>query len=527
MGAVYQARQKQLDRIVALKILPPETAVGPGFAGRFAREARALAKLNHPHIVTLYEFGQTDGIYYFLMEYMDGLTLRQLLNLGRLSPAQALALVPQICDALQFAHNRGIVHRDIKPENLLLNKDGVIKIADFGVAKLIEPERGPGPGGEAENPASAGPGAGAGEPGPAFPLNPTGVIGTPNYMAPEQIEHPGMVDHRADIYSLGVVIYQMLTGELPGRNLEPPSKKVQMDVRLDEVVLRALEKNPELRYQQVSALKTEVETILNGLDKSSSKKVRRPMNEKMPVFIVIVVLLVAAGAVFTALTFWKSAGKSVYLPDLVATWTVTGKDPVGTNTATLTDISLVNGKMGRAFSLNGVTSHIKIPASGSLDVGKGDGFTLAAWINCTDLTHLNPIFEWNRGDGRTWEGVHFYAYSGGSLLGNVVDDSGNVFVHGFYSAPGLITPHVFCQVALTYDKTAGVEAMYLNGKLVAQRAIGNIKPSTSDDLYLGCRPPTQGETYHFSGTLEKPEVYDRALSAGEIQAAYTADLNSR
>src|SRR5207247_6347439 len=114
MGAVYKARQKQLDRIVALKILPPGISDEAAFAGRFTREARALAKLNHPNVVTLYEFGQTDGLFFFLMEFVDGVDLRQLLQAGRVAPREALAIVPQICDALQYAHDHGIVHRDIK-----------------------------------------------------------------------------------------------------------------------------------------------------------------------------------------------------------------------------------------------------------------------------------------------------------------------------------------------------------------------------------------------------------------------------
>ena len=136
MGAVYKARQKELDRLVALKILPPGIGRDAAFAGRFAREARALAKLNHPGIVTLYEFGRVDGsdsqpstlnlqpLYYFLMEFVDGVNLRQLLHAGRIAPREALAIVPQICDALQFAHDQGIVHRDIKPENILLDRRG-------------------------------------------------------------------------------------------------------------------------------------------------------------------------------------------------------------------------------------------------------------------------------------------------------------------------------------------------------------------------------------------------------------------
>jgi tRNA A-37 threonylcarbamoyl transferase component Bud32 len=239
MGAVYKARQPRLDRLVALKILAPEREQDPAFASRFEKEAQALARLSHPNIVTIHDFGETNGMYYLLMEYVDGVTLRQLLDAGRVSPREALAIVPQICDALQFAHDRGIVHRDIKPENLLMDRLGRVKVADFGLAKLV--------GGAAPDFSAD---ADAGK-----------VLGTPSYMAPEQTDDPGAVDHRADIYALGVVFYQMLTGELPGQRLEAPSSKVHIDVRLDEVVLRALAANPEMRYQQASLLKTQLETI--------------------------------------------------------------------------------------------------------------------------------------------------------------------------------------------------------------------------------------------------------------------------
>jgi serine/threonine protein kinase len=270
MGVVYKARQKRLDRLVALKILSPKIGQDPAFAERFTREARAMGMLNHPHIVAVYDSGQTGGeglpqsplppgggqgegaslpstsgaggeggLYYFLMEFVDGVNVRRLLDTGTLAPEEALAIVPQICDALQYAHDHGVVHRDIKPENVLLDKEGRVKIADFGIAKLV--------GREAKGLTLTGAGQ---------------IVGTPQYMAPEQIEHSLQVDHRADIYSLGVVFYQMLTGELPIGRFAPPSKKVQIDVRLDEVVLRALEKEPNLRYQQASEVKSEVETIV-------------------------------------------------------------------------------------------------------------------------------------------------------------------------------------------------------------------------------------------------------------------------
>jgi len=263
MGVVYQARQKTLNRLVALKLLAPERVNDTKFAERFTREAQALAALNHPNIVTIYDFGQAGGFYYLLMEFVDGVNLRQLLRARKFTPEEALAIVPPLCDALQFAHDRGIVHRDIKPENLLLDKTGRVKVADFGIAKMLGGE------GRAGNPLPAGVAdetsagaqaaatAAASEPGA---LTGEQTVGTPGYSAPEQKTDPQRVDSRADIYSLGVVFYEMLTGELPGRKIEPPSHKVHIDVRLDEVVLRALEKKPELRYQQVSEVKTIVET---------------------------------------------------------------------------------------------------------------------------------------------------------------------------------------------------------------------------------------------------------------------------
>jgi hypothetical protein len=172
-----------------------------------------------------------------------------LLAAGRVAPREALAIVPQICDALQYAHDQGIVHRDIKPENILLDRKGRVKVADFGVARLMATQVDT-TSAASENSLITASLTDAGK-----------IVGTPQYMAPEQRQRPGETDHRADIYSLGVVIYQMLTGELPDVRMEPPSKKVLLDVRLDQIVLRALEKEPDRRYQQVSEIKTSVETI--------------------------------------------------------------------------------------------------------------------------------------------------------------------------------------------------------------------------------------------------------------------------
>ncbi|MFT3782618.1 MAG: protein kinase [Nibricoccus sp.] len=239
MGAVYQARQPSLDRHVALKLLTPPAGDTRGFSERFTREARALARLTHGNIVAVHDFGEQGGHYFLLMEFVDGVTLRDLIEDQGITPPKALAIVPKICEALQYAHEQGVVHRDIKPENILVDRRGEVKIADFGIAKIINPAQ--------------------------PPTHLTGAhdrIGTPHYMAPEQVEGSKSVDHRADIYSLGVVFYELLTGELPLGRFAPPSRKVQIDVRLDEVVLRSLEKEPERRFQRAADVKTRVETIV-------------------------------------------------------------------------------------------------------------------------------------------------------------------------------------------------------------------------------------------------------------------------
>ena len=274
MGTVYKARQPKLDRLVALKIMPIESGWDASFADRFRREARALARLNHPGIVAVYDFGQTQDYYYFLMEHIDGMNLRQLLQGEKVSAHQALDLVMQICTALQYAHDEKIVHRDIKPENILVDTKGRVKIADFGLAKLL--------GNTPETNLTA----------------PQTLMGSINYMAPEQREKPLEVDHRADIYSLGVVLYEMLTGEIPMGHFQPPSRRVQVDVRLDEVVLHALEREPERRYQKASDVKTGVETIAatmsssGGAGKVPEKKDRRFVAVLAVLLVVIAVIAV-------------------------------------------------------------------------------------------------------------------------------------------------------------------------------------------------------------------------------------------
>jgi serine/threonine protein kinase/phage shock protein PspC (stress-responsive transcriptional regulator) len=231
MAAVYRARQVHLDRPVALKLLAPELAADPTFVARFQREARVLARLDHPHIVRLHDAGGTQDRLWLLLELVDGASLRNALRTGRFSASATLRLIPGLCAALAYAHHAGVIHRDLKPENILLDAEGRPKIADFGLAK----HTGSLPGSEALT--------GVGQ-----------LLGTAAYMAPEQVTGSPVVDHRADVYALGVLLYELLTGHLPLGRFEPPSRQAGVDPRLDAIVLRALERDPARRWPDAAAL---------------------------------------------------------------------------------------------------------------------------------------------------------------------------------------------------------------------------------------------------------------------------------
>ncbi len=311
MGAVYKARQQKLDRLVAVKIIRPEASDDPAFAERFMREARTLARLSHPNIVGVHDFGEirTDTVpsvgqgaigtkgrllFYFIMEYVDGVNLRQLMDSKQLPPELAVSIVPQICEALQFAHDEGVVHRDIKPENIMLDSRGRVKIADFGLAKL------------------------AGHATDDFTLTGTHqVMGTPRYMAPEQMAGSRDVDHRADIYSLGVVFYEMLTGDIPAGHFATPSQKSGVDVRWDEVVLKAMAREPERRFQSARELRSSVEQILSAASASPGRAVGIAQSKQYPGFSTIVDREVVAAWRLVSGDSARTADHKVKLPSLL------------------------------------------------------------------------------------------------------------------------------------------------------------------------------------------------------------------
>jgi len=238
MGEVYKATQLSLDRIVALKVLPPAFAERPLFVRRFYEESTALSALNHPNIVTIYERGNVGRFYYFAMEFVDGMPLH-LITWNPADVQQFLNVAKGTAAALSYAQERGVVHRDIKPANIMLSRRNETKITDFGLASLMADDKG------REEGSSHRPVA----------------MGTPAYMSPEQKKDPGAVDSRTDIFSTGMVFYELLTGRRPDVPLEtPPSQVHQMpDPRLDHIVVRCLQQDPEDRYQSAGELLHDLE----------------------------------------------------------------------------------------------------------------------------------------------------------------------------------------------------------------------------------------------------------------------------
>ena len=263
MGEVYRATDTRLDRTVAIKVLPEHVAQDPDLKQRFEREARTVAALNHPHICTLYDIGNQDGIDFLVMEYLDGETLAQRLEKGALPLDQALQIAIEIADALDKAHRQGIVHRDLKPGNIMLTKAGA-KLLDFGLAKLKPVEQSTG--------LSALPTQGA-------PLTQEGsILGTFQYMAPEQLEGQE-ADTRTDIFSFGAVVYEMVTGKkafdgksqaslisaIMTANPVPISSRQRMSPRvLDSIVVTCLAKDANSRWQSIADVKLQLGLVTTG-----------------------------------------------------------------------------------------------------------------------------------------------------------------------------------------------------------------------------------------------------------------------
>lgn len=239
MGAVYKGMQKDLDREVAIKILPPEAGNDAESMAQFRSEARAMAKLNHNNIVSIYDFGAVQGQCYFVMEYVEGKSVHEMIIDGVVTPEMASNLMAQVCDALSYAHSKGIIHGDIKPSNIVVNGDGTVKLLDFGLARLMEQDQ-----------------------------SDTDVewvpMGTPEYAAPELYERGAVADPRTDIYALGVVFYEMLMRTVPQGTFALPGTTMRLDGRVDDIIVRCLRPEPENRFQSASEIRQVLDDIRTG-----------------------------------------------------------------------------------------------------------------------------------------------------------------------------------------------------------------------------------------------------------------------
>jgi len=379
MSSVYRALDQLLERNVALKILHPHYGDDAEYVERFRREARAVAQLSHPNIVTVIDRGEADGQQYIVFEYIDGESLKQLVDrTGPLPARRAIELVLQVADALAFAHQAGLVHRDVKPQNVLVTDDGEAKVTDFGIARSLDVEHG---------------------------VTQTGtVLGTSNYLSPEQARGHA-VTPATDVYSLGVVLFELLTGDVPfpGDNFvavamkhinEPPppllERRPDVPVRLVHAVERALAKEPAARFQTMEAFAAELRACLAALGdpdadrtfitqapvltESRPRRAHTARRSRWPLYAVLIVVAVAAAAVaLFALPGSKSdkssqGGSGGSGGAAISLSGVTGYDPEGTGGEHNSDAPrATDGQMSTYW----YTEHYGSPAFGGLKHGVG------------------------------------------------------------------------------------------------------------------------------------------------------------
>jgi serine/threonine protein kinase len=291
MGMVYRARQPSLDRTVALKLLMPQRAADTQLQARFEQEAKALARLSDPNIVSVYDAGVAQGTLFVAMEYVEGRDLRRVMKERPIPPDETVKIVRQVCSALDYAHGKGVVHRDIKPENLLIDDRGRVRIVDFGLAHLAR--------GGVEQ---------------LRLTQSTSAMGTMHYVAPEQLDRPLEVDGRADVYSTGVVLYELLTGQLPMGRFDPPSKRAGVDARLDAIVMCALEQDPAKRYASAKAFGEALDGLATAAPPKETPPAPPPAPEPAesgaPVALIVAVVLLVG--VVIAIAAWprKEPGPS-------------------------------------------------------------------------------------------------------------------------------------------------------------------------------------------------------------------------
>ncbi|BBO73313.1 hypothetical protein DSCW_07300 [Desulfosarcina widdelii] len=290
MGVVYQAHDPQIDRMVALKVLRPDRVVSQDFVLRFLREAKAIGRISHPNIVTVYDVGQDHGTIYIAMEFLEGRPLNEAIKGRTLPPDEAVQMCSEVAEALGYAHSKGITHRDIKPSNIILTPDHRTKLTDFGIARIEDPD--------AAQQTQAG-----------------DILGTPVYMAPEQVMGQ-KADGRTDLYALGVILYEMVVGKRPfgGGNIaaifrsithEPPEDPMKAGTfhhrELADLILKSLSKDPNQRFQtgqkMAAALKACLDAGAHPFPESTVSAEKPVRSKKAGIVIAVLCVCLAAGII--------------------------------------------------------------------------------------------------------------------------------------------------------------------------------------------------------------------------------------
>ena len=307
MGAVYLAVQKSLERMVAIKILPQEFSTDAAFCAGFEAEAKAMARLNHPNLIGVYDFGEVNGMLFIIMEYVPGKSLFHSAHGLAIDPEEVIRLVVGICNGLAHAHANGIIHRDIKPSNILLDQNAQPKIGDFGLAHPV--------GRTVQD----------GE----------GIFGTPHYTAPEVVSSPQSVNYRADIFSVGVLLHELLTGRLPAEDPRPASVIMPCDPRFDAIIRRATDPLPERRYASAEEIANDLRAITQatpyrggtgapsaGPPRAVPGRTRATVNKKksssLPTILLLLLVVVIAAAAYQYFAPAKAAKKAVPVVPAVA-----------------------------------------------------------------------------------------------------------------------------------------------------------------------------------------------------------------
>ncbi len=490
MGAVYRAVHRDLERPVAVKLLPAPLAEEPGFAERFRREAKLLAQLDHPGIVRVHDFGRTaEGHPYFVMEFVDGVDLHRAIHGPGLSPEQALEVACELCEALQYAHRQGVVHRDLKPANVLVTPGGRVKLADFGLARPPDDAAGP--------------------------LTGHMAIGTPDYMAPEQ--RRGRGDHRVDLYALGVTMYEMLCGGPPRGEWRPPSRRVTVDARIDGVIAKALQENPDLRYHEANEIQTDLARIRDSPSGRLSPEPARRFGKSLP--LAAACLLVAIPAV----RLWRTAASGtppvarvhLHFDEPAGASSAADSSGNGWHGAFVGEPALVPGKIDNAIHLNGIRQAVRLPAD---VVAACDDFTIAVWVKPAGVPNWSRIFDFGADIDR-----YMFLTPRNGITGTMrfsITTAGTLAEQQIES-PSPLVPGRWAHVAVVLSGATGT--LYLDGVPVGENSAMTLRPSDlghTDRNYIGqSQFPSDPE---FEGLVDDFRIFDRALTRAEIASIMEA-----